>query len=94
MSNKVVYGGFRYKRRKREDKENKILRCEFSERWIQFPVVSELTADNIDYMHLDVMTKGNNDKPKKLCEVIVNRSTLIELLNDIPTIDHRGTDNE
>jgi hypothetical protein len=94
MSNKVIYGRFRYKRRKREDKESKVLRCEVSERWIQFPVVSELTAANIDYMHLDVMTNGNNNKPRKLCEVIINRSTLIELLNDIPTIDHRGTDNE
>ena len=94
MSDKVVYGGFRYKRRKREDKENKILRCEVSGRWIQFPIVTDLTADNIDYMHLDIMTNGSNDKPRKLCEVIVNRSMLIELLNDIPSIDHRGTDNE
>lgn len=40
------------------------------------------------------MTNGSNDKPRKICEMIVDRSELIALLNEIPTIDHRGTENE
>ncbi len=94
MANNVIYGGFRSKRKSKEDRINKILRCEVSERWIQLPVVTDLTGDGIDYMRLDIMTNGSNDEPRKLCELIVNRKTLINLLNDIPSVDHRGTDNE
>ena len=94
MANNVIYGGFRSKRRKNDDRANKVLRCEVSERWIQLPVASDLTGDNIDYMRLDIMTNGSNDQPKKLCEIIVNRTELIELLKETPIIDHRGTDNE
>ncbi len=93
MSN-VINGGFRSKRRKRENRKNKVLKCEISERWIQFPIVTDLANSDIDYMHLDIMTNGCNDVPKKLCELIVNRSELIELLKDIPIVDHRGTENE
>ena len=94
MANNIIYGGFRLKRRKKEDRENKVLRCEVSERWLQLPMATDLTDDNVDYMHLDVMTNGSNDKPKKLCELIINRAELIGLLKEIPIIDHRGTDNE
>jgi hypothetical protein len=94
MTDNVIYGGFRFKRRKKDDRENKILRCEVSERWIQLPIATDLTGGDIDYMRLHVMTNGSNDKPRKLCEMIVNRSELIELLKEIPTIDHRGTENE
>ncbi|MEW4982075.1 MAG: hypothetical protein AB1Y26_02415 [Cycloclasticus sp.] len=94
MTNNVIYGGFRSKRKKKEDRENKVLRCEISERWIQFPIATDLTGGGTDYMRLDVMTNGSNDKPKKLCEIIVNRSELVELLKGIPTVDHRGTENE
>jgi len=93
MSN-VIYGGFRSKRRKKDDHKNKILRCGLSERWIQLPPVTELTGDNIDWMHLDVMTNGNNDKPRKLCQMMVNRTELIELIKEIPIVDHRGSENE
>jgi hypothetical protein len=94
MANNVIYGGFRSKRRIKEDRENRVLRCEVSERWIQLPIVTDLTGNNIDYMRLEVMTNGNNDKPRKLCELIVNRTELVELLKEIPTVDHRGTENE
>ena len=94
MANNIIYGGFRSKRRKKEDRVNKVLRCEVSERWIQLPIATDLTGDNVDYMRLDVMTNGSNDNPKKLCELIVNRAELIELLKEIPTLDHRGTENE
>ncbi|NRD34593.1 hypothetical protein HQQ92_23035 [Shewanella sp. DC2-4] len=79
---------------KKDDRENRILRCEVSERWIQLPTATDLTGGGIDYLSLDVMTNGSNDKPRKICEMIVDRSELIALLNEIPTIDHRGTENE
>jgi hypothetical protein len=94
MTNNVIYGGFRSKRIIKDDRENRVLRCEVSERWIQLPIVTDLTGNNIDYMRLEVMTNGNNDKPRKLCELIVNRTELVELLKEIPTVDHRGTENE
>ena len=40
------------------------------------------------------MTSGSNNKPKKLCELIVNRAELVKLLKEILTVDHRGTENE
>ncbi|MDX2463332.1 MAG: hypothetical protein QNK31_02370 [Porticoccus sp.] len=94
MVSNVIYGGFRSKRRKKDDRENKVLRCEISERWIQLPIATDLTGTNIDYMCLDVMTSGSNNKPKKLCELIVNRAELVKLLKEIPTVDYRGTENE
>jgi hypothetical protein len=93
MSN-IIRGNFRLKRRVKEDKENKVLRCEVSERWIQFPQATDLTANEVDYMRLEVMTKGNKDQDRKLCEVIVDRNMLLDLLKNTPVIDHRGTENE
>lgn len=94
MSNNVVCGSFRSKRRANEDRGNRILRCEISERCIQLSVATDLTSDDADYMRLEIMTNDSDNRPRKLRELRVNRSILYEMIKDISTIDHRGTENE
>ena len=62
------------------------LACEVSNRWIQFPDVSKIQHET-DYLCLDIMTLDLNERERKLCEIIVDKPTLLKILNKIPTTD-------
>ncbi|MBF4343590.1 hypothetical protein EAY39_23180 [Vibrio anguillarum] len=81
--NKIVRLPNRYERKKRVDASKGELRCEVSERWIKFPEASSKHFD-MDYLALDVMTLGANEKEIKLCEIIVDRDLLETILRELP----------
>ncbi len=58
--------------------------CEVSGRWLQFPEKSSKVS-NKDLLVVNVMTLGNDDKEKKLCELVISRQDIIEMLNTIST---------
>lgn len=80
-----------YERKKRVDASKGELRCEVSERWIKFPEASSKYVD-IDYLALDVMTLGANEKERKLCEIIVDRELLEKFLTELPRRTHPYTE--
>ena len=88
--NKVVRLPNGYERKKRVAASKGELRCEVSERWIKFPEASAKHAD-MDYLVLDVMTIGSNEKERKLCEIIVDRELLEKMLKELPCKNHIKT---
>lgn len=83
---KIVSLPNRYERKKRIDASKRELRCEVSERWIKFPDASTKHFD-MDYLTLEVMTLGANEKERKLCEIIVDRDLLEKILRELPHND-------
>ena len=90
MDNKIVKFPNKHERLKRIDINSGKLRCEVSERWISFPGASWKT-NNLDYLALDIMTLGANDKERKLCEIIVDREQLQKMLKELPINDQTET---
>ena len=90
MSKNIVRFPKRSGDRKRlEVKEGK-LSCEVSERWIKFPSASD-KFDDIEYLSLDVMTRGSNDKDRKLCEIIIDKQQLLKMLAELPVNERTKT---
>lgn len=90
MSNNVIPFPRGSSDRKRRDLLRGILRCEVSERWLQFPSVSEKFAD-VEYLHLHIMTRGADERERKLCELVLDKQALVEMLRDLPVNDRTET---
>ena len=45
----------------------------------------------MEYLHLDIMTVGTNERERKLCELIVDKQQLLKMLNDLPVNDRTKT---
>jgi hypothetical protein len=56
--------------------------CMISQRWLQFSETSSAFADE-EAICLDVMTIDSEDKPRKICELVVTREDLMKVLNSI-----------
>lgn len=90
MSKNIVQFPKRSEDKKRlEAKEGK-LRCEVSDRWIKFPSASE-KSDDVEYLLLDIMTVGSNEKDRKICEIIVDKQQLLKMLAELPVNDRTKT---
>ena len=90
MNNKVVWFPRRTADRKRRDSNHGILRYEVSGRWFQFPDASYKFED-MEYLHLDIMTLGTNEQTRELCELIVDKQQLLKMLSDLPANDRTKT---
>jgi hypothetical protein len=86
MTDKVIRYPFRAEALKRENRKNRRVPCVVSERWLQFPKQIDRHSD-ADYIHLDVMTKGAGEEPRKICEVIVTKEELMSVLEELPVKD-------
>lgn len=83
MTKKTTYIPGISSKRKMVDARRGKLSCEVSSRWIQFPD-SSIKSEDIDYLKIDVMTIGSDEKDKKICELILDRDLLNKILNDLP----------
>lgn len=54
--------------------------CMITERWLQFSTQGSQRLHEGEYIMLWVMTRGADDQPKKLCELIVTREDLLAAL--------------
>ncbi|NPT44860.1 hypothetical protein GNZ12_26795 [Paraburkholderia sp. 1N] len=69
--------------RKRLDLNTGMVRCEVSSRWLQFPdTATAFTSGTL--MCIDVMTLGEDDQPRKLCELVLSKEDLIAMLDRVP----------
>ncbi len=90
MSKNIVRFPRRSGDRKRLEVKDGRLSCEVSERWIKFPSASD-KFDDIEYLSLDVMTRGSNEKDRKVCELIIDKQQLLKMLAEWPVNDRTKT---
>ena len=55
--------------------------CLVTERWLEFAQVGSARLPEGEALTVSVMTRGSDDNPRKLCELIVTRETLLDVLN-------------
>ena len=68
--------------RRRLDLNAGVVRCEVSSRWLQFPDTATAFSDGT-LMSIDVMTLGEDDQPRKLCELVLSKEDLIAMLDRV-----------
>lgn len=54
--------------------------CVVSERWLQFPKKSGGHFRDGEFIQLSVMTKDQDDEPRKLCDLVVTREDLLKAI--------------
>jgi hypothetical protein len=65
--------------------------CYVSGRWLQFTGGAHYESmEKDDLVALDVMTLDQNDRPRKLCELVLYRGDLLRALEAIPRGSTRG----
>lgn len=57
--------------------------CVVSGRWLQFPKKSCGRFHDGEYIEVSVMTTGADDKPKKLCDLIITREDILNALSSV-----------
>ena len=58
--------------------------CQVSDRWLQFPQTAHALVGG-DFMAVDVMTLGGDEKERKICELVLTRQDLIRMLEQVAT---------
>jgi hypothetical protein len=58
--------------------------CQVSGRWLQFPERAREFTDGT-YLAIDVMTCDSDGNPRKLCELVLVKEDLLELLARVPS---------
>ncbi|MDN7813751.1 hypothetical protein [Burkholderia gladioli] len=85
MSNVKRFPGSAERRRRRNLSAGKV-ECQVSPRWLQFPEQATLVG-GASFMAVDVMTLDSNDKPKKLCELILTKEDIAAMLLRVSVAD-------
>ena len=56
--------------------------CLVTSRWLQFPAKSDF-VDNGNYMFVDVMTSGDGEKARKICQICISKEALLSALDHV-----------
>lgn len=83
MSDKIKLFPSGKARRERLNLRKYRVACEVSDRWLQFSEKAHRVGDK-DFMFVNIMTLGSDDKEKKLCELVLSRQDILEMLRMIP----------
>ena len=84
MSDKIKHFPRGIERRERLNRRQYKVPCQISERWLQFPLEASPLAGG-DFMHVDVMTLGIDENPRKICELVLTKQDLLAVLNQVVT---------
>ena len=60
--------------------------CQVSSRWLQFPQSAQ-TVGGASFMFVDVMTLNGEEQEKKICQLVLTKEDLREILNRINVRD-------
>lgn len=60
--------------------------CEVSSRWLQFPETAQTVYD-APLMIIDVMTLNGDDQEKKICQLVLSKDDLLQILSRIDVKD-------
>jgi hypothetical protein len=58
--------------------------CQVSDRWLQFPQTAAALSSG-DFMTIDVMTLGGDEKERKICELVLTKQDLIRMIEQVTT---------
>lgn len=61
--------------------------CMVSERWIQFPNKSGGNYSKGEFIEISVMTRGDNGKPRKLCDLVITREDIVRAIDSVEKPD-------
>ncbi|MFM0239672.1 hypothetical protein [Paraburkholderia phytofirmans] len=78
MSNVKRFPGSKERRKRRDLNAGKVA-CQVSSRWLQFPERAANVAGEA-FMTVDVMTIDSNDRPRKICELVLTKEDLNAML--------------
>jgi hypothetical protein len=56
--------------------------CVVSSRWLQFPPTAQMVYD-APFMIVDVMTMNSDDQEKKICQLVLSKEDLLQILSRI-----------
>lgn len=59
--------------------------CQVSERWLQFPKEAHKLSGG-DFMVIDVMTLGADESERKICELVLTKQDLLQMLEQVETV--------
>jgi hypothetical protein len=95
MANKPKYPS-RYQRVRLAQLMEGRIDCEVSGRWLQFPPSAHqvaMGADTYDMMTIKVMSTNHDGKDRKLCELMLAREELLQILNRMPVKPSRPAED-
>lgn len=74
---------------RKERLEDRMVSCIVSPRWLEFGPRAEYHDG--DYIHhVDVMTWGADDRPRKLCELLIPQKALEAAIRAVERVPPRG----
>ena len=85
--NKIIKFPIGYQQRIKNQMGQGYVPCMVSERWIQFPKRSGGDFPDGEFIGISVMTKGDNGKPRKLCDLVITREDIIRAINSVEKPD-------
>ena len=71
-------------RRERLNLRNYRVPCQVSSRWLQFPETAHALQGG-DFMRIQVMTSGADEKNHRLCELVLTKQDLIRMISQVAT---------
>lgn len=86
MENKIIRIPISQKQRLINTHGNGFVPCEVSGRWLQFPEESAFIGEK-NLMFVDVMTYGDNDKPRKICSLCISQEDIVRALKHVEPRD-------
>ncbi|MHB8919409.1 MAG: hypothetical protein ACYC3N_00040 [Halothiobacillus sp.] len=84
MSDKIKYFPIDTARRDRLNLRKFRVPCQVSLRWLKFPKVAH-NLQVVDFMQIAVMTIGADDRERKICELILTKQDLLQMIEQIET---------
>lgn len=59
--------------------------CMVSGRWLQFPKMSDGKCQSGEFIDVSVMTLDSNEKPRKICSLVITREDIKRALKAVKT---------
>jgi len=83
LKDKIVRFPVTSMKRKRNSMGDGYVPCMVSERWLQFPDMSAGDFKEGEFIDVSVMTLDSNEKPRKICSLVITREDIAKAVNAI-----------
>lgn len=80
--NNIIKFPITFTQRQKNQRGKTSVSCQVSDRWLKFSEEST-KLNGGEFIFLEVMTIGKDEKEKKICELVVTREEILEALSNI-----------